>query len=233
MRRPCRRRRASGFTYLGVIILVAIISLVCAAGLKMGSLLQRNAAEQELLDIGAQFSDALQSYASATPAGQPQQPRSLKDLLKDPRFPYIRRHLRKLFVDPITGKAEWGLTYLSGEVGVVGVYSLSKAAPLKVGNFEARFQTFEGKTHFSDWKFVASGQALVTTALPAPAPGQTGAGQPAPPPADGKPGTPSPGLPPAPAPLQPTPPAPQEEAPPEPPKEPGAEPAPPAETRTQ
>ena len=64
--------RQSGFTYLGLIILVAILGLVGAAGLKMGSLLQRQIAEQELLDIGAQFSDALYSYAAATPPGQPQ-----------------------------------------------------------------------------------------------------------------------------------------------------------------
>ncbi|MET3134881.1 type II secretory pathway pseudopilin PulG [Oxalobacteraceae bacterium GrIS 1.11] len=154
MPRPLRRNR--GFTYLGLIILVAIIGLVGAAGLKLGSLLQRSAAEQELLDIGAAFSDALKSYASVTPPGQPQQPASLKDLLKDPRFPGIRRHLRKLFVDPITGKADWGLMYMAGNTGIVGVYSLSDAKPVKVGNFDARFANFDDKAHLSDWKFTVA-----------------------------------------------------------------------------
>ncbi|MES2117861.1 MAG: type II secretion system protein, partial [Pseudomonadota bacterium] len=106
-----------GFTYLSVIVLVAIIGLVTATTLKVGSVLQRSRAEQELLIIGAAFSDALQSYASATPSGQPSQPASLKDLLKDPRFPGTRRHLRKLFVDPMTGKAEWGLVRLGDADG--------------------------------------------------------------------------------------------------------------------
>ncbi len=154
------RRPAGGFTYLGLIILVAIIGMVGAASLKLGSLLQRAAAEEELLDIGAAFSDALRSYAAATPPGQPQQPPSLQELLKDPRFPNPRRHLRKIFVDPITGKAEWGIMYLGDKVGVLGVHSLSTAAPLKVANFDPRFLNMENKAQLSDWKFTMSSQTM-------------------------------------------------------------------------
>ena len=84
-----------GFTYLGLIILVAIIGLVGAAGLKASSLLRRAAAEEELLETGAAFSDALASYAAVTPPGQPPQPPTLQELLRDPRSPTVRRHLRK------------------------------------------------------------------------------------------------------------------------------------------
>jgi type II secretory pathway pseudopilin PulG len=164
---PRSARRQHGFTYLGLIILVAILGLVGAAGLKMGSLLQRQAAEQELLDIGAQFSDALYSYAAATPPGQPQQPPNLAALLRDPRTPQLRRHLRKLFVDPITGRAEWGLLYQPGSNGIIGVHSLSQAVPLKVGNFEARFAGFEGKAHLSEWQFMMPAQSA-PPASPAP-----------------------------------------------------------------
>ncbi len=162
-----------GFTYLSVIVLVAIIGLVTATTLKVGSVLQRSRAEQELLTIGAAFSDALQSYASATPSGQPPQPASLKDLLKDPRFPGTRRHLRKLFVDPMTGKAEWGLVRLGdadgkndGKGGIVAVYSLSDARPVKVGNFPVRFQSFEGKAHISEWKFTLTGKPASVPVAP-------------------------------------------------------------------
>ena len=154
------RARHGGFTYLGLIFLVAIIGLVGAAGLKVGSLLQRAAAEEDLLYIGAAFSDALQSYAAATPRGRPAQPPTLQELLKDPRFPGTRRHLRKIFVDPLTGKAEWGVLYLGDKVGVIGVYSLSDAKPLKISNFDPRFVGFENKEKISDWKFVVNGQAL-------------------------------------------------------------------------
>jgi type II secretory pathway pseudopilin PulG len=171
-------RRQAGFTYVGLIVLVAIIGLVGAATLKVDALLRRAAAEEELLEIGAAFSAALTSYAEATPRGQPQQPPSLEELLKDPRVPGLRRHLRKIFVDPITGKAEWGIVWLnkgtgvngSGGSGVVAVYSLSQAKPLKVANFDARFQNFENREHIADWKFGITGQGVAQGQPPAPNP---------------------------------------------------------------
>lgn len=161
---------ARGFTYISLVILVAIIGLVAATTLKTGAMLQRSAAERELLDIGAQFSDALQSYANTTPAGQPPQPPSLQELLKDPRYPGVRRHLRKIFVDPMTGKAEWGVVYLADKVGVIGIYSLSDAKPIKISNFPSRFQAFDGKLHISDWKFTMTGNAATATPVVTPQP---------------------------------------------------------------
>ncbi|GAB3409497.1 type II secretion system GspH family protein [Massilia agilis] len=159
-------RRQHGFTYLGLIVLVTIIGMVGALTLKADALLRRAAAEEELLETGAAFSAALQSYAAATPRGQPTQPPTLQDLLRDPRFPNTRRHLRKIFVDPITGKAEWGIVYANGEKGVVAVYSLSKARPLKVANFDERFAGFAGKEHISDWKFTAAGLGVLQQGQP-------------------------------------------------------------------
>ena len=153
-----RPRRDGGFTYLSLIILVAIIGMVTASALKLGSVIQRSRAEQELLVIGAAFSDALQSYADATPPGMPTQPPTLNALLKDARFPGVRRHLRKVFVDPMTGKAEWGITYLGDKVGVLAVSSLSDAKPVKIGNFPLRFQTLAGKQKISEWRFAATGR---------------------------------------------------------------------------
>ena len=158
------KRRQQGFTYLGLVILLAIMGLVGAAALKVDALLARAAAEQELLEAGAAFSAALDSYAAATPQGQPTQPPTLQDLLKDNRFPTIRRHLRKIFVDPISGKADWGITYVGDKVGVIGVYSLSQGQPLKLANFDERFQNFENKTHYADWKFTANGQGALERA---------------------------------------------------------------------
>jgi type II secretory pathway pseudopilin PulG len=203
------RRAQGGFTYLGLIVLVMVIGMVGAATLKIGALMQRTAAENELLETGAAFSEALRSYAAATPQGQPQQPPTLQELLKDPRFPGVRRHLRKIFIDPMTGKAEWGIVYLGDKKGVIGVYSLSTAKPFKVGNFDARFVNFENKQKISEWRFTAGGQGLVA---PGAAPLLA---------------TPSPGSKELPAPLIPgqmPPPAPVAEPPP--PAQPPAEPEP-------
>ena len=244
--------REGGFTYVGLIVLVAIIGLVGAATLKADALLRRAAAEQELLEIGAAFSAALTSYAEATPRGQLPQPPSLEELLKDPRFPGMRRHLRKIFVDPVTGKAEWGIVWLnkgngingSGGSGVLAVYSLSESKPLKQANFDARFQNFENRRHLSEWKFtvigrgVAQSQAQIQPQQPGQAnvqpgqPGQPAFGQPAqkpvePPPSlfpgRAKPGDPLP--PPAepPAPPEPAPAPPEHAAPPEPQEPPSSD----------
>jgi type II secretory pathway pseudopilin PulG len=161
VRAGIRRGRQAGFTYLGLIIFVTIIGLVGAATLKIGALLQRAAAEEELLDIGAAFSAALDSYAAATPQGASPYPPSLKELLKDPRVPGVRRHLRKIFVDPLTGKAEWGVVYLGdGTTGVVAVHSLSTARPLKVANFDSRFAGLDNADTISAWRFKARDPAL-------------------------------------------------------------------------
>ena len=190
------RARSGGFTYIGLIVLLAILGLVAAAGMKTGALMQRAAAEQELLEIGASFSDALRSYAAATPQGQPTQPPNLQALLKDPRFPNVRRHLRRIFVDPVTGKAEWGVITIGDKALVTGVYSLSGAKPLKVGNFDARFVNFDNKEKISDWKFTATGQGITVLGAPG-APGAPGV--PAPPPAAVAPSV-EPAAPPEPAP---------------------------------
>ncbi|HEX8603346.1 MAG TPA: type II secretion system protein [Pseudoduganella sp.] len=179
-----RPRAAGGFTYIGLIILVAIIALVGATTVRLGVTLQRAQAERDLLHIGEEFSNALKSYAAATPAGQPPQPPSLKELLKDPRFPGVRRHLRKIFVDPMTGKAQWGILYLAGDKGVLGIYSLSTAKPVKVGNFPSRFQAFSGKEKISQWVFTFDGQEpLPQGGLKPGQPGQPG-----------QPGKPAPGM---------------------------------------
>jgi len=213
--RPARNE--AGFTYVGLVFFVAILGLVGAATLKVDALLRRAAAEQDLLEIGAEFSEALRSYAAATPRGYPTAPPSLQELLKDPRFPGTRRHLRKIFVDPITGKSEWGIVYQGDKIGVLAVYSLSQAQPLKVANFDARFLNFENKEHLSEWKFTATGQGVSVTA-----PNNI-----APPP--GTPGTPAPLFPAPGAPPAPVPPS----APPEQPAQPEPEPEPEAEPPSQ
>jgi len=152
-----------GFTYVGLIVFVAVVGLVGAATLKVESLIRRAQAEEELLEVGAEFTRALKSYAEATPRGQPQQPPSLKELLRDPRFREPRRHLRKIYIDPITGKDQWGIIYLSGDKGVIGVHSLSDTKPLKIGNFDSRFQGFDNADLISDWRFTMSGQGALPT----------------------------------------------------------------------
>ena len=102
-------------------------------------------------------------------AGKAQYPRTLDDLLKDPRQPSTQRYLRKLYPDPMTGKSEWG--FVKGpDGGIGGVYSLSEDKPLKVAGFKLRDASLEGAQKYSDWKFTYS-------PAPPPASAQTGGTQ--------------------------------------------------------
>lgn len=88
-------------------------------------------------------------------------PGSLEELLKDERFPGVRRHLRKVFVDPMTGKAEWGLVQVSGRI--VGIHSLSTAVPIKQAGFEGEEQAFIGAQSYVEWVFGPIQQVPVPT----------------------------------------------------------------------
>ncbi|WP_342118525.1 type II secretion system protein [Pseudoduganella sp. OTU4001] len=224
---PIRSGKQHGFTYVSVVILVMVIGLVGAASLRLGATLQRAAAEQALLDIGMEYSNALASYAAATPAGQPSYPNSFQELLKDPRFPQMRRHLRRIYVDPMTGKAEWGIMKATENGGILAIYSLSKAAPIKIANFPPRFAAFEGKTRLDEWRFTGEGVTVPGSKGAEPMPGQQPA-KPGMPPPGSKPGMPQeppkPTEPPKPAEPPPEPEPPQE--PQEPPAEPPPEPQP-------
>jgi len=227
-----RSSKQHGFTYVSVVILVTIIGLVGAASLRLGVTLQRAFAEQALLDIGMEYSNALASYAAATPQGQPNYPKSFAELLKDPRFPQLRRHLRRVYVDPMTGKAEWGIVKATENGGILGIYSLSKAAPIKIGNFPARFAAFEGRTSYADWKFSGEGvQAPGTKGGDGQQAGQQpgqpskpGSGMPPSPMTGTQPGTPIGGKPGTPQQDQSKPNEPEPAPEPEPPQEPPQEP---------
>lgn len=141
-----------GFTYIGLLIFIALLGAASAGTVTAGSTLARRSHEAELLFIGGQFRAAFQSYFESTPPGQTPYPKLLTDLLKDPRFPGIKRHLRRLYVDPLTGNEQWGL--VRGPAGgIVGVYSLAGGATVKTQQFPAEFAFFEGKEKYSDWVF--------------------------------------------------------------------------------
>jgi type II secretory pathway pseudopilin PulG len=144
--------RQGGFTYLGLMILVAILALATSATLTLGSIAQRREAEQRLLEVGNAYRQAIRSYVNSSPTGDRRYPASLADLLKDPRYPGIRRHLRQLYPDPITGKNEWGLLPAPGG-GIMGIHSLSDARPIQIAEFDAENQLLAGKQRYSEWVF--------------------------------------------------------------------------------
>ncbi|WKB55268.1 type II secretion system protein [Eleftheria terrae] len=148
---PLRRCRQAGFTYVWMLLLVALLGLGTAVGLDVAATAEQRERERELLAIGRQFRNALGRYYSRHSAGMGEYPASLDDLLKDNRTPGITRHLRKVFVDPMTGKAEWGEVRLNGRL--VGLHSLSTRTPIKQDRFEPDDMSFRNARKISDWVF--------------------------------------------------------------------------------
>ncbi|MCU7376099.1 hypothetical protein PEC18_36275 [Paucibacter sp. O1-1] len=118
-----------GFTYVGVLILLAVLSMAAALTLQFAQTRAQRDAETELLGVGQEFERAFASYHRQTPVGQRPFPEKLEDLLRDPRYPGVRRHLRRLYVDPLSGKA-WGLVPAPGG-GVMGIYSRAEGKPFR------------------------------------------------------------------------------------------------------
>ncbi len=142
----------SGFSYIGLLILVAILGVTLAATGEMWQTTRQREKEDELLYAGHQFRLAIQHFYQHSPGG-PAYPQTLDDLLKDPRTPNTRRYLRRIYPDPITGTTDWGL--VKGPNGeIYGVYSKSEAEPLKKANFIYADAPFEGATKYSQWQFV-------------------------------------------------------------------------------
>jgi type II secretory pathway pseudopilin PulG len=171
--RPLSIRTNSGFTYIGLLIVVAIMGVTLAMIGTFWSTNQKRAKEQQLIFIGNQFSNAIYAYyqnppSTGTNPGIKQYPKRLEDLLQDNRQPNTVRYLRKIFADPMTGKNEWGLIK-AADGGIVGVRSLSEAEPLKKSNFGKGNEKFADKKHYSEWQFTSvanSGTVLAANTAP-------------------------------------------------------------------
>jgi len=154
-----------GFTYIALLIGVAIIGGVLAASGELASHAQQREKEAELLFAGHQIREAIGAYYERSPGGAKAYPKTLEDLLEDKRMPVVTRYLRKVYRDPITGRADWGVVEGPGG-GIMGVYSKSEASPLKSGNFGRGDEAFTDAKSYAQWQFTHSPAGL---AAPQPA----------------------------------------------------------------
>ena len=102
----------------------------------------RREKEAELLFRLGEYRAAIARYRADR--GRP--PRELKDLLEDRNQLQVRRYLRKLYPDPITGKDDWKLDYVADRtgaiLGIADIHSSSSREPLR---------TIVGKRTYRDW----------------------------------------------------------------------------------
>jgi type II secretory pathway pseudopilin PulG len=139
---------AAGFTYIGLLIAVAVLGVALSAvGVVWRTQAQRER-EQELLFIGHDFERAVGSYYKATH----QFPQEIEDLLDDKRGPQPAHHLRRFYNDPMTGAQDWNIIRLS-MMGITGISSSSKNAPIKKDGFTTEEDAFKDAASYSDWQF--------------------------------------------------------------------------------
>lgn len=147
-----RPKLHSGFGYLAVLFIVMLLAIAMGATYEQIDTLVKREKEQELLFAGKQYQQALASYYHQSPGGLKELPASLDDLLLDKRFISTKRHLRKRFLDPITG-GDWGLIKNENDQ-IKGVYSTSNAQVLQTARLLNNNTSDTGLVQkYSDIKF--------------------------------------------------------------------------------
>lgn len=142
------RTGSAGFTYLGILLAVAFLGIALAAVGTVWTTTLRREREAQLLFVGDAFRLAIASYY----ASGRQLPQELDDLVEDKRTPLPRRHLRRIYLDPMTGRADWQLLR-DPDGGIFGVASSSQRAPLKRANFSPEDAQFEKAACYCEWRF--------------------------------------------------------------------------------
>lgn len=151
------RHSQSGYAYLLLLLGIAVMGAASSAAVEIGATEARRDAERHLLTIGNDFQQALLDHAAA--------PKELGHLLKDNRTPGVKRHLRRVPIDPLTGRDNWGLVR-DGQGGIVGVYSLAKGTPIQRTGFESRWAHFEQASSYQAWVFGKRAMLLAPQMLP-------------------------------------------------------------------
>ena len=99
----------SGFTYIALLVLLAIMGIgLAATGIVFHHQAQREK-EKQLLFVGEQIRHAIGRYYENSPGGGKQFPQTLENLLRDDRHPGTHRYLRQVYRDPMTNAKDWVL----------------------------------------------------------------------------------------------------------------------------
>jgi type II secretory pathway pseudopilin PulG len=110
-----------GFTYLVLLCAIAAMGVGLDAAAQVWSASARRERVAQLDWIGSQFIEAIGSYYVGTPGIVVKTfPKSLDDLVEDKRFVFIRRHLRRVYANPLTGQPDWQLVRAQ-DGGICGV----------------------------------------------------------------------------------------------------------------
>lgn len=158
--------RSRGVVLMGLMVLLALAGLAAVQFAESAVTARQRERETQLLWVGRQYRQALESYYRATPGTLKHLPVSLDELLRDSRFPNPVRHLRRLYADPLQPEVPWGIVRRGNQI--IGVYSQSDEAPLQRSSFGPGFEAFEGVAQYSAWRFLFIPRAAPAPVTPVP-----------------------------------------------------------------
>ncbi len=160
-------RSQGGFYLMAVVMLSFAVAVMVAALTRLWEAELVRDRERDLIWVGREFTRALTSYRGFTPPGQPASPGSIDDLLLDRRVDPPLRHLRRAYLDPISGKARWGIER-DANGRIAGIHSLSVQRPRKPDGYWPDDPVLGAVPRYADRVFRAAPATIAPRAVVAP-----------------------------------------------------------------
>jgi type II secretory pathway pseudopilin PulG len=146
------RIKQEGFTYLALLFFVAIAGIMVSAEGALWSIEKQRGKERALLFAGNEIKRAICLYYERSPGTVKRYPKSLEDLLLDNRQLGTTRYLRRIYVDPMTGKPDW-VVMRSADGGVKGISSRSNEYPMRKLISNKSISATAAATSYAEWVF--------------------------------------------------------------------------------
>jgi len=145
----------NGFTYILALTVVMIMGIMLGMVGQSWKMVSQREREKELIFRGCQIKEAIERWYAPRPDQPVPTPLSdLKFLVDDPRQQRSVHWLRRLYDDPLTGKADWRIIK-DPTIGIIGVASTSDKTPIKVDFSDIPSLTsLSGKKKYSEWEFI-------------------------------------------------------------------------------
>jgi type II secretory pathway pseudopilin PulG len=145
---------ARGFTFVAMLLLIALVSLGLAAAGTVWSQAAQRERERDLMRIGSLYAQAIASYHRVSPGSQKVYPERLDALLLDTRFVGTVRHLRQAYPDPMNPGQPWTLLRDSAN-RIIGVHSQSEETPVAQGLVMLEDRVLAPAKRYKEWLFLA------------------------------------------------------------------------------
>ncbi len=146
-------RHQRGWALLSMVLASVLVSVAATTAFMSMRLERERERQLELLSVGRSIVLALRSYNRAKWATQPEWPKDLSELVEDRRSARVERHLRRIPIDPLTGKAEWAVIRQGDRI--IGVHSPARVKPMVRRGFHPEQSAFERAETVSQWRFIA------------------------------------------------------------------------------